>query len=169
VALLDRRAAHERIWYERLLHQFRAAGVPVQRLLLPINLELSPVASAILSDNLPFFLRHGLEVVEFGRHFYRIEALPSWMEPADADSFLRDVVDGLREGRLPAGDLDQARDVLAKMAAAKAVRIGTAQGEGDCVALVRELFSTTSPISSPSGRPTFVEFNHGELARRFQK
>ena len=169
VALLDRRAAHERIWYERLLLQFRAAGVPVQRLLLPVTLELSPVASAVLSDNLAFLVRHGLEVVEFGRHFYRIEALPAWMEPADADSFVRDIVDGLREGRLPAGDLDQARDVLAKMAASKAVRIGTATGEGDCAALVRDLFATTSPVSSPSGRPTFVEFNHGELARRFQK
>jgi hypothetical protein len=24
-------------------------------------------------------------------------------------------------------------------------------------------------VSSPTGRPTYVELNHGELARRFQK
>jgi DNA mismatch repair protein MutL len=37
------------------------------------------------------------------------------------------------------------------------------------MSLLRELFGTTSPVSSPAGRPTYVELNHGELARRFQK
>jgi len=42
-------------------------------------------------------------------------------------------------------------------------------GEAEALAVVRELFATSLPISSPSGHPTFVELNHGELARRFQK
>jgi DNA mismatch repair protein MutL len=36
-------------------------------------------------------------------------------------------------------------------------------------ALVAQLFATRSPLTSPAGRPTFVELNHAELARRFQK
>jgi DNA mismatch repair protein MutL len=169
LVLLDRRAAHERVWYERLKGQFRAAGVPVQRLLLPISVELNPVASAVLTDNLEFIRGHGLEIREFGRNFFRVEALPAWMEPGDAEAFIRDLVGALREGLMPASDLDLARDELARLAAAKAVRLPATSGEAETAALLRELFATSSPVSSPAGRPTYVELNHGELARRFQK
>ncbi|HXQ80523.1 MAG TPA: DNA mismatch repair endonuclease MutL, partial [Opitutaceae bacterium] len=169
LVLLDRRAAHERVWYERLKGQFTTGGVPVQRLLLPVPIELNPVASAVLCDHLGFLAAHGLEVAEFGRNFFRVEALPAWMEPGDAESFVRDLVGALREGRMPGSDTDLARDELARLAAAKAVRLAPATGEAEAMALLRDLFATSSPVSSPSGRPTYVEFNHGELARRFQK
>jgi DNA mismatch repair protein MutL len=127
------------------------------------------VASAVLSDNLGFLRSHGIEVAEFGRNFFLVEALPDWMEPGAAESFIRDLVGALREGRMPGSDLDLARDELARLAAAKAVRLEPVTGEDEALAVVRELFATSSPISSPSGHPTFVELNHGELARRFQK
>jgi DNA mismatch repair protein MutL len=169
LVLLDRRAAHERVWYERLREQFRAGGVPVQHLLLPISVELNPVASAVLIDNLAFLRGHGLEITEFGRNFFRMEALPAWMEPGDAEPFLRDLVGALREGSIPASDIEVARDELARLAAAKAIRLPAATGDAEAMSLLRELFGTTSPVSSPAGRPTYVELNHGELARRFQK
>jgi DNA mismatch repair protein MutL len=169
VVLLDRRAAHERVWYERLRGQFKAGGVPVQRLLLPVSMELNPVASAVLLDNLEFIRAHGLEIAEFGRNFFRVEALPAWMEPGDAEAFLRDLVGALREGRIPVSDVDLARDEFARLAAAKAVRLPATTGEAEALSLLRELFATSSPVSAPGGRPTFVELNHGELARRFQR
>jgi DNA mismatch repair protein MutL len=169
LVLLDRRAAHERVWYERLAAQFRTAGVPVQHLLLPVALELDPVASAVLTENLAFIRNHGLEISGFGRNFFRVEALPSWMEPGDAEGFVHDLVGALREGRLPSSNLDLARDELARLAAARAVRLPQSSGEREALALLRELFATSTPVSSPAGRPTFVELNHGELARRFQK
>jgi DNA mismatch repair protein MutL len=169
LVLLDRRAAHERVWFERLQGQFKAGGVPVQRLLLPIAFELNPVASAVLIDNLPFIRDHGLEISEFGRHFFRVEALPAWMEPGDSEGFIRDLVGALREGRMPVSDIGLAREELARLAAAKAIRLPQRSGEAETLALLRELFATSSPVSSPNGRPTFVELNHGELARRFQK
>jgi DNA mismatch repair protein MutL len=169
LVLLDRRAAHERIWYERLKAQFKVGGVPVQRLLLPIAVELNPVASAVLIDNLAFIRDHGLEISEFGRNFFRIEALPAWMEPGDADGFIRDLLGALREGSIPVSDIDLARDEFARLAAVKAIRLPKAADEAEMLALLRELFATSSPVSGPTGRPTFVELNHGELARRFQK
>jgi DNA mismatch repair protein MutL len=169
LVLLDRRAAHERVWYERLRGQFKVGGMPVQRLLLAIPVELDPVASAVLIDNLAFIRAHGLEISEFGRNFFRIEALPAWMEPGDADGFIRDLVGAIREGRMPVSDVDLARDEFARLAAAKAIRLPQKSGEAETLALLRELFATSTPVSGPDGRPTYVELNHGELARRFQK
>jgi len=169
LVLLDRRAAHERVWFERLEEQFRAGAVPSQRLLLPVPVELDPIASALLLDRLKFLNAHGFEICEFGRHFFRIEAIPAWMEPADAEPFLRDVLGALREGRLQERDVNLAREELARLAAAKGVRLPAVVTETELRALVAQLFGTRTPLTSPAGRPTYIELNHGELARRFQK
>ena len=169
LVLLDRRAAHERVWFDRLVAQFAAGAVPSQRLLLPVPLELDPIATALLLDRLKFLNGHGFEVSEFGRNFFRVEGVPVWMEPADAEPFLRDVLGALRDGRLPEGNLALAREELARIAAAKAIRLPSAPAEAELRALVAELFATRTPLTSPAGRPTFIELNHGELARRFQK
>ena len=169
LVLLDRRAAHERVWFERLREQFRAGEVPSQRLLLPVPIELDAIASALLLDRLKFLHAHGFEIAEFGRNFFRLEALPTWMEPGDAEPFLRDLLGAFREGTIPDRDTDLAREELARLAAAKAVRLPESRGEAELRALVAQLFATRTPLTSPSGRPTYIELNHGELARRFQK
>jgi DNA mismatch repair protein MutL len=169
LVLLDRRAAHERVWYERLRGQFQAGEVPSQRLLLPQPVELDAIATAMLVDRIAFLGRHAFEVAEFGRNFFRIEAIPAWMEPADAEPFLREFLGACRDGRLPHGELGPAREELARLAVAKAVRLPVATGEAELRGLLAELFATASPLTSPSGRPTYIELNHGELARRFQK
>jgi DNA mismatch repair protein MutL len=169
LVLLDRRAAHERVWFERLREQFRAGSVPSQRLLLPIPIELDAIAAALLLDRLKFLNAHGFEVLEFGRNFFRIEAVPAWMEPADAEPFLRDLLGAFREGTIPDHNTDLARDELARLAAAKAVRLAETSNETELRALVAHLFGTRTPLTSPAGRPTHIELNHSELARRFQK
>jgi len=169
LVLLDRRAAHERIWFERLQDQFRDGTVSSQRLLLPVPLELDPVASALLLARLEFLNGHGFEIVEFGRNFFRIEGLPAWMEPGDAEPFVRELLGALRDGRLQDRDVDTAREQFARLAAAKAVRLGDSVGEGEMQALVKQLFACRTPLTSPAGRPTHIELSHGELARRFQK
>ncbi len=169
VVVIDRRAAHERVWFERLQAEFKAGAVASQRLLLPVPVELDPVATALLLDRLAFLNAHGFEIGEFGRNFFRIEAVPAWMEPADAEPFLRDLLGAIREGRFPEGAVDLARDELARLAVAKAIRLPDVAGETDMRALVTQLFACRSPLTSPAGRPTQVELSLGELARRFQK
>jgi DNA mismatch repair protein MutL len=169
LVLLDRRAAHERVWFERLREQFRLGAVPSQRLLLPVPIEMDTIAAALLLDRLQFLHAHGFEIGEFGRNFFRVEAVPVWMEPADAEPFLRDLIGAFREGRIPDHNTDLAHDELARLAAAKAVRLPETSGEAELRALVAALFATRSPLTNPFGRPTYIELNHGELARRFQK
>jgi len=163
--LLDRRAATERVWFERLRAQFRDAAVPSQRLLLPVPLELDPIATALLLDRLSFLAEHGVEVGEFGRNFFRIEAVPTWMEPADAEGFVRDFLGQVRDGRFQENNLDLMREELARLAISRAVRLPTNPNEEELRALIDELFATAHPLTSPAGRPTYAELSHTALAR----
>jgi DNA mismatch repair protein MutL len=169
VVLLDRRAAHERVWYERLREEFRSGAVSSQRLLLPVPIELDAIAAALLLDRLKFLHAHGFDIAEFGRNFFRIEALPAWMEPADAEPFLRDLLGAFREGAIPDHNTELARDELARLAAIKAIRLPEHVGETELRGLVGQLFATRAPLTNPAGRPTYIELNHSELARRFQR
>jgi len=169
VVVLDRRAAHERVWFERLQAQFAKGEVASQRLLFALPVELDAIASALLLDRLKFLHRHGLEVGEFGRNFFRIEAVPVWLEPEDAEMFLRDVIGLMREGRLDEKKAGLADEELARLAAQKAVRLPTTVGETEALALVAQLFACTQPHTSPAGRPTHFELSKGELGRRFQR
>ena len=134
--------------------------------LLPVPVELDPIMSALLLDRLAFLHAHGLEIAEFGRNFFRIEAVPAWMEPADAEPFLRDLLGAVREGRLPDHNPGLAREELARLAAAKAIRLPATAGEAELQALAAQLFATRAPLTSPAGRPTYIELPLGELARR---
>ena len=167
--VLDRRAAHERIWFERLQGQFLRREVASQRLLFALPVELDAIASALLVDRLKFLHQHGLEVGEFGRNFFRIEAVPVWLDPADAEIFLRDVIGLMREGRLDEKRSDLAEEELARLAASKAIRLPPTVSEAEALAWVAQLFACAQPHASPTGRPTHFELGRGELARRFQK
>lgn len=169
VVVLDRRAAHERVWFERLQDQFARGEVASQRLLFALPVELDAIASALLVDRMRFLHAHGLEVAEFGRNFFRIEAVPVWLEPADAEGFLRDVIGLMREGRLDEKRAALAEEELARLAAQKAVRLPAALSEPEALALVAQLFACRQPHTSPAGRPTHFELSKGDLARRFQR
>ncbi len=168
LVVLDRRSALERIWYERLLAQHGTGALAVQRLLLPSTLELDPVASALVKDRLGFVQAHGFELVEFGRNFFRIEAVPDWMEPGDAVDFIRELAGALRDGRFQGRDERVWHEEYARLASAKAVRLSQRAGEAEMLGLLRDLFLTRAPLTSPQGRATYFELSQGELARRLQ-
>jgi DNA mismatch repair protein MutL len=168
VVLLDRRAAAERIIYEQLTEEFRRGVMGSQKLLLPVPFELDPISSALLIDAREFLVAHGFEIADFGRHFFRLEAIPSWMEPADAEPLLRELLAALRDGRLDTRDADFAREQLALMASARAAR-SPAAPEQETRSLLSQLFGTRLPLTTPDGKPTFIEISWNELARRFAR
>jgi DNA mismatch repair protein MutL len=165
--LLDRRAAQERIVFEELSAQFSAGDVTVQRLLLPAVLELDPVGAALLRDHTAFLAKHGFEIAEFGRATFRLEGVPAVLDPADGEACLRDLLDAFRDGRSSERNPEVAREQLARLAAARAVRLPAHVDAAEMRALVAKLFTCRAPHTSPGGRPTQVELSQGELARRF--
>ena len=167
VVLLDRRAALERIFFEQLQREFTEGATHSQRLLFAVPVELDPVAAAMLVDQVAFLAAHGLEVAAFGRNFFRIEAVPAWLDPAEAEPFLRDILGRLRDGHLDPRRPEVAREQLARLAATRAVR-GTGRTDtGE--ELAARLMSCAQPLLTPGGQPTLIELSRGELTRRFQK
>jgi DNA mismatch repair protein MutL len=162
--LFNARAAHERVWFEELQGRFAAATGASQRLLFPIPLELDPLPAAALEEHRAWLNRQGFALEEFGRNFYRLEAVPDWLDPARAEPFLRDLAELARErgGAHPLRHED-----IARLAATRALRLGDQPTETEIRALAQRVLATAHPLAAPSGKPTFVELAAADLARRF--
>ena len=167
LVVLHCRAALERIRFEETEDAFAREGArDGQRLLLPIPLELDAFGTEALEAHLPMLEKLGFTVEEFGRNFHRIEAAPAWLEPGDAELFLRDLIAQAKErGGSAAKTLG--RDEFIRMLASRGGSGGTSFEESEIIVLVDQLLRCRNPLTCPQGLPTYVEYGRREWETRF--
>jgi DNA mismatch repair protein MutL len=167
LAILDIGAAHQRVLYESILAQFTEQKPISQPMLVPLSIELDPLPAAVLKERLPLLASAGFDFEEYGRNFWRIQALPAWLEPEDALAFVRDLLAEMARREGDFGRPSLAYDALAKIAVIKARRKGDSLSDAELMELVQALFRTVQPGSCPRGRRTYVEWTDADLTRRF--
>ncbi len=167
LAILDLGAAHQRVLYESILAQFTARKPVSQPLLVPLSIELEPLPAAVLKERMPLLASAGFDFEEYGRNFWRVQALPAWLEPEDALAFVRDLLAEMARREGDFGRPSLAYDALAKIAVHKARRKGDSLSDAELMELVQALFRTAQPGTCPRGRRTYVEWTDAELTRRF--
>ena len=167
LAILDLGAAHQRVLYESILAQFTAQKPVSQPMLVPLGIELEPLPAAVLKERLPLLAAAGFDFEEYGRNFWRIQALPAWLEPGDALTFVRDLLAEMARREGDFGRPSLAYDALARIAVTKARRKGDSLSDAELMELVQALFRTTQPGACPRGRRTYLEWTDADLTRRF--
>jgi len=167
LAILDIGAAHQRVLYESILAQFTAQKPVSQPMLVPLSIELEPLAAAVLKEQMPLLSSAGFDFEEYGRNFWRIQALPAWLEPEEALAFVRDLLAEMARREGDFGRPSLAYDALAKIAVIKARRKGDSLSDAELMELVQSLFRTVQPGTCPRGRRTYVEWTDADLTRRF--
>ncbi len=169
IVFLDTKAAQKRIWYERLHKAYSKQSIETQSLLLPVPLELDPVSSAVLSDNMELIEKYGVGASPFGRNFFRIESVPTWLPEEEANAYVCDLVNMLRRGDLSDRKEIANQDILAKHAVRQVIRGVANPTEDELPNLLDELFGTMNPLTDPEGRPTYIEIAKSELNKRFHR
>jgi DNA mismatch repair protein MutL len=167
LAILDIGAAHQRVLYESILAQFTAQKPVSQPMLVPLSIELEPLPAAVLKEQMPLLSSAGFDFEEYGRNFWRIQALPAWLEPEEVLAFVRDLLAEMARREGDFGRPSLAYDALAKIAVIKARRKGDSLSDAELMELVQSLFRTVQPGTCPRGRRTYVEWTDADLTRRF--
>jgi len=167
LAILDIGAAHQRVLYESILAQFTAQKPISQPMLVPLSIELDPLPASVLKERMPLLASAGFDFEEYGRNFWRIQALPAWLEPEEALAFVRDLLAEMARREGDFGRPSLAYDALAKIAVIKARRKGDSLSDAELMELVQALFRTVQPGTCPRGRRTYVEWTDADLSRRF--
>jgi DNA mismatch repair protein MutL len=122
LVLVDQHAAHERILFEEMRRRMETQGVPTQRLLLPLTLQVTPRDADWLLRHLDLLGRAGLGLEPFGAATFKIDSLPTFLRTSDPSQLLRDIIDELRETSAQTSRLRLGEEMIAKTVCRHAVK-----------------------------------------------
>ena len=165
--LLNTRGARERIVFESIQARLASNELMSQKLLFPLPLELDPVLSTTLGNHLDFFGDNGFTIELFGRNFYRVEALPDWLDPGLGEDFIRDLITRIHERGLRPDKPDLAHEEIARLASVQASRKSPDQSESEMNRIAQKLAACKNPLNDPRGRPTYIEISRTDLDKKF--
>jgi DNA mismatch repair protein MutL len=170
LVLVDQHAAHERIGFERLRNQMKAAdGIESQNLLFPVVLELDHREAAVLAEHLDDFARFGFEVESFGGRSFTVKSVPALVADVDAERLVRDLAAELNDiGR--AGQLeDEVERVLSVLACHSMVRANQALSQSEMQQLLQDLADIDFGSCCPHGRPVMHRLSKREIEKLFHR
>ncbi len=170
LVLVDQHAAHERILFERYLAEADAGRVEVQRLLLPLTLEVTPQEAALLGEEGEELRRLGFAVEPFGPGAVRLDTVPAVASSTDPELLLREVLGeagGLRNVVTGVGDLR--RRLVTTAACQAAIKIHTPLSPDAMQHLLDDLYRCSNPTTCPHGRPIVFRLPLDEIERAFRR
>ncbi len=166
MVLMDPRAAHERVLFDRLMNAMIRADVESQVLLLPEAVDLPPRDAVRVRRHIGLFQGMGFGLSEFGGHSFVVDALPACFEGIPAAPLIADMARSLDQAG-PRGGAEAREEVLAQAACRAAVGCRQRLSLDEIERLVTDLARCEMPYTSPRGRPTLIFTSLTELHRKF--
>jgi DNA mismatch repair protein MutL len=166
VAIVDQHSAHERVLYEQVMGQVAGDGMPGQRLLLPLTVELTAGELEAIDAHAEYLRRVGYEIEPFSGRSVVVHTVPNPHPRFDAARCLQELVADLAGGRF-GGWTNRLERFAATYACRAAVKAGQRLEADELRELVVRLLGATLPAHDVHGRPTIVHLPREELERRF--
>lgn len=167
IILVDAHAAHERITYERLKHQYQQGAIASQPLLLPIKIHVSPQEADIAEQQQTFFATLGFELNRAGPETIILRATPVLLGAIDKEQLIRDVLADLIEHGISQRIQAQSNELLATIACHGAVRAKRRLSIDEMNALLRDMEQTERIGQCNHGRPTWISLSTHDLDKFF--
>ena len=167
--IIDQHVAHERILFEQVLKQRAAGRVEMQRLLMPLILQLTPeqqIDYARIADELH---ASGFETEPFGNRTLAIKAAPAAVSAPELERVLYEILE-TAEGEQQGASLDDLRrNICASIACRAAIKINMRLDFAKMEWLLRALAATDCPMSCPHGRPIAMHYSTREILKAFHR
>lgn len=166
--IIDQHAAHEKVYYERLVKQFRDQTIMSQYVSPPLIVTLNIQEEELLASNRKYFQEFGFEIEHFGGKEYCISAVPSMLYGWTETELFLEMLDQLNtEGNRDPLEIFASR--LATMACKAAVKGNHRMSPQEADRLIDELLTLENPYHCPHGRPTIISMTRAELEKKFKR
>jgi DNA mismatch repair protein MutL len=167
--IIDQHVAHERILFEQVMKQRAAGRVEMQRLLMPLILQLTPeqqIDYARIADELN---ASGFETEPFGNRTIAVKAAPATVGAAELEKIIYEVLE-IAESELRGASLeDLRRNICASIACRAAIKINMRLDTAKMEWLLRALAATDCPMSCPHGRPIAMHYSTRDILKGFHR
>ena len=167
--IIDQHVAHERVLFERVLKQRQTESIPVQKMLMPIVVQLTPGQQAVFTEISDELGRNGFEVELFGSRTVVVKAVPAGVESCDMEQMLGELL-GDFEREQQTLNLDAIRHrIAASIACHAAIKVNMPLEQNKMEWLLQELAQTECPMSCPHGRPVVLRYSVKDIQRAFKR
>jgi DNA mismatch repair protein MutL len=167
--IIDQHVAHERILFERVLKERTAGRAEMQRLLMPLVLQLTPaqqIEYARIADELN---QTGFEVEPFGNRTIAVKAAPAGVSASEIEKLVYEILEtSERELRSVSLD-DQRRAIAASIACRAAIKVNMRLDAAKMEWLLNALAATEYPMSCPHGRPVALRYSTRDILKSFHR
>lgn len=168
IVLMDPQAAHERVLFEKFMHDLTDGKPSRQGLLTPEAIELMPADAEALRRHLPVLDEMGFGVSDFGQDTFMVDALPVHLQTGSPILILNGIAKALeRSGASSRATQEVLRETVAQAACRTSIRSKDALSIEAIERLVKDLAKTEMPYTCPHGRPTLIFTSFTELNRKF--
>lgn len=165
--LIDQHAAHERIFYEKLVGEYLAEEKLRQPILTPIMVEVPLAVKENEYDWLDSLKEMGFFIHNFGQNTYIIKEIPTFMSISEAEDFVNTFIDSVSEGTKLANTI--IINKLITKSCKSAVKANDKLSMTEMEALMQQLASCKNPFSCPHGRPTFIRMTKYQIEKMFKR
>ena len=165
--VVDAHAAHERILYERLKAQIKIGGMPSQKLLVPIAIDLSLDEVNLLEEMREELSQNGLHLERSGESSLFLREIPAILKKENVELVARDMFSELAKYGESREFERRQMDQLATIACHGAIRANRKLELVEMNRLLRDMEKTENAGLCNHGRPTYFGFDMSKLDNMF--
>lgn len=167
--IIDQHAAHEKVYYERLMKHFKENKVQSQQVFPPVIVPVGAKEASILQEFEAQFVGFGFEFESFGGNEYALRAIPSDLYGCNPGEMFLELLNEFSAKSGSVSSLRVVEEKIASMACKSAVKGRNKLSEEEAEVLIDELLTLDNPYHCPHGRPTIVSMSQTELEKKFKR
>ena len=167
--IVNQRAAHERILYEKIKKNYYSNGTKESQLmLLPDIITLSHKEMGIAKDNLELFEKAGFTLEEFGENTIKISGIPNVCIDLETKELFLETLDEINTvARTAKQEIEE--KLIITLASKAAVKSNIALNREEVDELMKELLILDNPFIGPNGKPIAMRMSRAEIEKKFSR
>ena len=164
--IMNKRAAHERVLYEEItLNQKDDINVPIQRLLVPLTIDIHRDEYEVLFNFETAFHNLGFLFEGFGGNTIKLEGVPHFFKSENIEEYFKGILVDLVEN-----GLSSAKDASHKVLISSLVNLTSRYFELNSIQelemLLWKLLQCKMPYVDVRGRPTLYQLSYKDIEKK---
>lgn len=166
--LIDQHAAHERLYFEEFLKDYKEGAVQSQLLMMPYTFEFSSGDYSKINENIEFFKQAGFDIEPFGINTVIVRQIPADAGDISIKDLVLEMAEKLEKGKTLTPS-EREYDALHTMACKRALKGNHSLSLKEMEHLVERLKTLDTINTCPHGRPIEIKMTKYQLEKQFKR
>ncbi|MDQ6985137.1 MAG: DNA mismatch repair endonuclease MutL [Candidatus Dojkabacteria bacterium] len=172
---IDQHAASEKIYFEKLIAQYKTKNIKSKSLLVPEIVEFNNTNSKnIILESREELAKLGVVIENLDSKSIQVTEVPEIFKKMDLSDTFKEILEEDQDivATFESGNLDISKSIYLKLATISchgSIRAGQILNTEEMNSLINELLTLDNPYNCPHGRPTIWSISKTQLESNFKR